>query len=681
MSSKPTEGSVFERDDGSLSSLRSIGADLAALLREYAGLHQAKQVDFVVRDHFDALVPRRWHEPLLALPEELLRRLPVDLPVPPDWPECLKSFVLRCRALAPARLHAHPGVRSRSRPLQDSLMTTDLSQKKRHEVSMIAGAIDRVASSMDTQLSGVVDVGAGQGYLPSVLSQGDPSYPAVGVEARELNVTRAAQRQERIDASRAKRRRRQEPADAGAAAATECLWEVKQAGTPWRQLPKEVQRQLEAAHLSSEPSVTADGAVYTLAAGCCRLASGAEAELRRRVGKAQQKASPDCDTLWIGGLGPGATEQDLAEACAVAAGVVRVELRGRGAKPPQCFALFESPAAAAEAASVLSGRPAPGGGQLVAVVAKNSIATQGDGERSTAFVKQFLSRDADPAVFVSQVAEALPKRPGPTSLLLCGLHSCGALTPTMIRVFAAEPRLRALVVVGCCYYKAPWHDAVQRDYPMSRWTADSGVDLDLSSVRLACESTHRWSSMPDQEWNRMKDHTLDRVVLEAIGRRLWPAVGDRLVIRSVAKGVRESGFGAYAVAALKGARQRVERVRCAAAAPPDQPLSEQGEGVAATTASLPPPAEPFPTEEELELAASRQRSAELWMKLRVYLTLQQCLSPCIEGFVVLDRLMWLREALQSCPGASCAAIPVFEHSISHRNIAIVAVKGQSTVDG
>ena len=42
---------------------------------------------------------------------------------------------------------------------------------------------------------------------------------------------------------------------------------------------------------------------------------------------------------------------------------------------------------------------------------------------------------------------------GTPHFVLTGLHACGDLTPTMLRVFVACPQAAALAAVGCCYMK------------------------------------------------------------------------------------------------------------------------------------------------------------------------------------------------------------------------------------
>ena len=37
-------------------------------------------------------------------------------------------------------------------------------------------------------------------------------------------------------------------------------------------------------------------------------------------------------------------------------------------------------------------------------------------------------------------------------ICLIGLHCCGSLTPTMIKLFVSTPQIHSLVCVSCCYH-------------------------------------------------------------------------------------------------------------------------------------------------------------------------------------------------------------------------------------
>eukprot|EP01062_Namystynia_karyoxenos_P048113 TRINITY_DN36547_c0_g1_i1.p1 TRINITY_DN36547_c0_g1~~TRINITY_DN36547_c0_g1_i1.p1 ORF type:complete len:601 (+),score=123.68 TRINITY_DN36547_c0_g1_i1:77-1879(+) len=592
------DGGVFPEG---AAALRAHGERLAEWLRRHAWLIRAKQVDFLCEEHWERLVPPDWAAPLEELPEQELRQLPTELPISPEWPEGLRDYVRGCRELAMSRGAPHPAVAQRAQPIVDATMARSLSDKKRHEVGLAVGLIAAVAAEAPGGgVGGVVDVGAGRGYLPTALAHGELRFAVAAVEAREHNLQSAAERDRKVGEAVAKRARRQQ--------------------------------------------------------------SGRGAER---------------DTLWLGTLPPDPTEGAVAELCGgPAAGVVRVRLCGKSARPQACV-LFSSPEAAAAALDTLrrSGataavarhslgeggaappaapappQPAQGSPRGCAGPAAGGSAAAERG--AVRFVRAFISDRTEASEFAALAADSLPPAAA-NSMLLCGLHACSALA-----------------AVGCCYYKAPWADPEGRRFPASEWgrSPEGHSDLDLCGARLACESAHRWAHMPTEEWEKMKRHTMDRVVLEVIARTLWPTVGDRIVIRSVAGSARRQGFAPYAVAALKGARQRRDAPGPPRDAPADVPKAEVGDEP--STAPLPAPVSPLPDEAELTRQHDRIATPSLWARLRAWLTLQQCIAPCAEAYFVLDRLVALHERL---PGVRAAAVPAFAHAVSHRNVAIVAVR-------
>ncbi|XP_014667519.1 PREDICTED: uncharacterized protein LOC106809081 isoform X2 [Priapulus caudatus] len=54
------------------------------------------------------------------------------------------------------------------------------------------------------------------------------------------------------------------------------------------------------------------------------------------------------------------------------------------------------------------------------------------------------------------------------AVCMIGLHCCGDLTPTMLKVYAEMPEIRALVCVSCCYHKMVDGTVISRmNFPMS----------------------------------------------------------------------------------------------------------------------------------------------------------------------------------------------------------------------
>ena len=91
---------------------------------------------------------------------------------------------------------------------------------------------------------------------------------------------------------------------------------------------------------------------------------------------------------------------------------------------------------------------------MVAAAAARAATSRG----KVRLARRAIAADSSaPAVVESLLAEAWADKPtaAPAPILLCGLHSCGDLSPTMIRCFVASERCTALVVVPClsqgCY--------------------------------------------------------------------------------------------------------------------------------------------------------------------------------------------------------------------------------------
>ena len=87
-----------------------------------------------------------------------------------------------------------------------------------------------------------------------------------------------------------------------------------------------------------------------------------------------------------------------------------------------------------------------------------------------------------------------------TGFVLTGLHPCGDLSATMLRMFAESKEIVGVVCVGCCYMKlttGPAPGSTRRGvetremlqgYPMSRFMRGCGHSLSYEARELACHS-------------------------------------------------------------------------------------------------------------------------------------------------------------------------------------------------
>ncbi|XP_061190946.1 methyltransferase-like protein 25B [Saccostrea echinata] len=217
--------------------------------------------------------------------------------------------------------------------------------------------------------------------------------------------------------------------------------------------------------------------------------------------------------------------------------------------------------------------------------------------------------------------------------LLTGLHACGDLTPTMLRVFTSCPDIAGLASVGCCYMKMSTPQNTKTDpvgYPMSNFVSS------LPHSVLSYEAREMACHFADSYIQRLKDNPPSlrlhcyRAALQWIILHIKPdfVTGEqKLTIRKAEK----LTFKQYVSLGLQRFGLNCE---------------------------VP--------EEILEGATERLKE---WRQVVAFYTLRLSLSPVVESLLLLDRQMYLYEQ-----GISSLALPVFDPKISPRNFVLLAKK-------
>lgn len=108
-----------------------------------------------------------------------------------------------------------------------------------------------------------------------------------------------------------------------------------------------------------------------------------------------------------------------------------------------------------------------------------------------------------------------------SSLCLIGLHSCGDLSPVMMKLFLNIPRFRSLLLVSCCYHRMQLvaDDPTKDDnFPLSdKLKGVFNIDWKESIpflLRLAAqETTNQWLHDSSTGDNQSR-HTFYRAVLQ-----------------------------------------------------------------------------------------------------------------------------------------------------------------------
>eukprot|EP00850_Spirogloea_muscicola_P011871 SM000075S21960 [mRNA] locus=s75:206421:209905:- [translate_table: standard] len=314
--------------------------------------------------------------------------------------------------------------------------------------------------------------------------------------------------------------------------------------------------------------------------------------------------------------------------------------------------------------------------------------------------------------------------------LLVGLHACGDLSPTMLLTFLALPEVAAVVSVGCCYnllseqeFVAEFNDGDQVagilgrqelttvGYPMSRCMGDARLHIGRSGRDLACQDfayrTHQSVHPPWQQsaerWRALQDDEAQcnffvhacRAALQLVLQRWYPVVA---AVRPV---VGRQG---------KAARRRRLALQRQQGLPPALPMSSPNADTCKSRESDQDAADLCSEDDDqmaMDFVAYVQAALErlglpmvpvedlhqTWLEVAphqwlvgVMWALRAVLASPLESLILLDRLLFLEEAAAAVGhnaraedvGAgvvtSSRLVPVFDPSLSPRNMALIATK-------
>ncbi|XP_042203507.1 protein RRNAD1-like [Homarus americanus] len=215
---------------------------------------------------------------------------------------------------------------------------------------------------------------------------------------------------------------------------------------------------------------------------------------------------------------------------------------------------------------------------------------------------------------------------------LLGLHTCGNLAPTLLRIFTNMSTCQAVVSVACCYMKlnTARDEREYPGYPMSDFVYSlPGFVLTYEAREVACHAIEMYVNRLRLGVDNLKVHCY-RASLEEIIIRHWPS-HHHAGLRSV-NHAHKMEFSQYAVEA-------VSRL-------PDFKLPQE------------------------DLCSNQTKhNLSRWMQVVVYYSLRLLLAPVVESLVLLDRLLFLYEQ-----GVESILVPTFDPQKSPRNHVLVAVK-------
>eukprot|EP00899_Mesostigma_viride_P020066 jgi/Mesvir1/28060/Mv04658-RA.2 len=434
--------------------------DLVEFLREYQWLFRCHVVDFFVDKHWKNMDPE-WLESLRTATMADLLDMPSGI-YKNEWPSTLQRFVAQARRLTLTR---EPAATSAATPpvaappsagvmpplpLGGSLpvprpigrvLAQGMSPKKKHEVARLAALVAAVASATQAKL--VLDMGAGQGYLSQILSY-QYGLRTVAIDSCADHASVVNRRGARI----------------------------------LRHLRNCLSRAQASVTVQSHPHGSKAGPAHGNAPGGAATAAGDHVALSGAVPSSKNSdtcapssdrgaglAVTDASGQGQGRMGPGEAAAEGGSGRGEG-GTPREAAAGTGTGPPLDF----SPALRGVHAVTLAIRPSMGGKELASALQSGLVAGAvasgtrsldhpkhvGDDTRSIVSATEDVPAAGSVANASSGDFDGLPQdvvkeiaSGGP--VLLVGLHACGDLSATMIRMALEWPSVAAIINVGCCY--------------------------------------------------------------------------------------------------------------------------------------------------------------------------------------------------------------------------------------
>ncbi|XP_062989898.1 probable methyltransferase-like protein 25 [Elgaria multicarinata webbii] len=223
--------------------------------------------------------------------------------------------------------------------------------------------------------------------------------------------------------------------------------------------------------------------------------------------------------------------------------------------------------------------------------------------------------------------------------VMVGLHTCGDLAPSTLRLFSAKPEIKAVCSVGCCYHLLSEEHETQKDgiqgtwgFPMCRYLKEEGWFCGRNARMAACLALERVAVgqvLPTES-------LFYRAVLQVIVEEFY---GVKRRDRNIGKVFsKSSSFTDYVRKSLKKLDLDESKIS-------DSLIMEY-----------------------FEKYKHRMNEMEAFNMLKVVL------GPCIEVLILLDRLSYLKEQDNI---AWSGLVKLFDPIKSPRCYAVVALKKQT----
>ncbi|KAK4515703.1 uncharacterized protein ATC70_010656 [Mucor velutinosus] len=238
---------------------------------------------------------------------------------------------------------------------------------------------------------------------------------------------------------------------------------------------------------------------------------------------------------------------------------------------------------------------------------------------------------------ISQVlAKWSPESSEDKKWLVTGLHTCGDLSPMIFNLFAQSKEVSCVVNVGCCY-----NALTASGFPMSEYLKEKKDLIKVGSTArvLSCHSPSRWVDEGEQCIKAFDNYYFRALLQEMLVERNLSDINDPPRLGRIKQ---NKEFVPFVKASLKRLKLPQDTI----------------------------------TPEEAELHYIRSKENQVDKQFVTLWTLRGLLAPIVESIILVDRWLYLRDAIQHSHDEHKGAYmyPLFDLSASPRNVAYVASK-------
>ncbi|KAK4871669.1 hypothetical protein RN001_015793 [Aquatica leii] len=207
---------------------------------------------------------------------------------------------------------------------------------------------------------------------------------------------------------------------------------------------------------------------------------------------------------------------------------------------------------------------------------------------------------------------------------IVGLHPCGDLGPTLLRLFNRSPQVKFINIVGCCYMKLS-----SLGYPLSEYSITNKYSLEYSAREVACHAIEAYiKKLKSGKHNELKIHAY-RAILEKLIVTKFPNLHHSQVASVKCKD--NLTFLEYCSKALSNL---------------DIQLSES----------------------ELQSEEVKEDLSK-WKNVVTFYSLRLMIAPLLENIITLDRMLYTSQS-----GYYYELNSIFDPELSPRNQVFTAVK-------